>query len=112
MWREQFVLKCFNENTPDGLWDGAMTYCSCPVLQDDPEPGVGFAELPSELADQKNFKGFEKDLGEWLYQESRLTLLECEALDAISEPQEEEQTFRDRLAEEIDGDACGQSGWS
>jgi hypothetical protein len=100
VWREQYVLKCFNENTPDGLWDGAMTYCSCPVLQDDPEPGVGFAELPSELADQKNFKGFEKDLGEWLYQESRLTLLECEALDAISEPQEDEQTFRDRLAEE------------
>ncbi|TWT31063.1 AAA-like domain protein [Posidoniimonas corsicana] len=98
-WREVYVLKSQNEQVPDGVWGGAIAYDQCPVLVDPPPADAARAPLPADLANEKNYRGFARELEEWLYQEQRLTLFECRALDEVSRPGEDQQAFRDRLAE-------------
>lgn len=99
-WRTHFVLKSQNEDLPDGMWEGAMVYDHLPVFDDAPPPGATFAECPGELSDEKKYKSYARELEQWLYQQSRLTLLECEPLGVVSEPGELERDFRDRLAKQ------------
>ncbi|TWT85880.1 AAA-like domain protein [Posidoniimonas polymericola] len=100
VWRDLFVMKSQNELIPDGVWEGALVYDVCPKFTQQPVAGVAQAPLPAELAEAKQYKTFAKDLEEWIYQEQRLTLYECESLDEVSRPDEDEQQFRARLAEQ------------
>ena len=56
-----------------------------------------FAELPAELAREKSYTVFARQLKEHLYREASLKLLRCESLDSTSKPDESEADFRKRL---------------
>ncbi|MEQ8846975.1 DUF87 domain-containing protein [Botrimarina sp.] len=98
-WEDAFVLKCFNETIPDGVWEGALVHPAAPVLRDDPEyHGVPQAAAPREFTDENAYKAFARELEEWLYQTQRRTLYRCADLEEASRPEETEAGFRTRLA--------------
>ncbi|MEO0531317.1 MAG: ATP-binding protein, partial [Planctomycetota bacterium] len=98
-WRDTHVLKCFNEDVPDGLWEGALVHGQPPVTRAEAEyDDAEYDELPRELANEKSYKGFARELKDWLYQTQRVTLFKCDALDATSQTDETEAEFRTRIA--------------
>ena len=62
-WDEAHTLKCFNEDVPDGLWEGALVHVTGPITRGDAEyEGVRFADLPGDLANEKKYKHFAREL--------------------------------------------------
>ncbi len=98
VWQEVFVVKGFNEELPDGLWDGSLVYREAPLTEDQSEYDCEHAPLPAELANEKNYKGFRRELEDYLYQQQRLTVWRCEALEAESDGSETREAFLERLA--------------
>ncbi len=98
VWQELFVVKGFNEELPDGLWDGSLVYREAPLTEDQSEYDCEHAPLPAELANEKNYKGFRRELADYLYQQQRLVVWRCEALDAESDGSETKEAFLERLA--------------
>lgn len=102
-WTEAWVVKSFNEDLPDGVWDQSLVLKNAPMLLGEPEyddDDVTFASPPSELTKEKSYKGFERELRDYLYQTQELKLLRCEDLDEVSLANETEQEFRARLADQ------------
>lgn len=98
-WRDAHVVKCFNEDIPDGLWEGALVHNQPPVTRGDAEyHGASFGELPRDLSNPKLYDDFARDLKDWLYQGQRVRLFKCDALDETSQGDETEPEFRTRLA--------------
>ncbi len=98
-WRDCAVLQSIHGNLPEPVWDSAMVFEQISSLRDQPVPGAEFAELPSELAQAKNYSAWEKELKDHLYRAERLVLWQCESLDATSEPEETDADFRIRASQ-------------
>ena len=79
-------------------WDLAETI-DLPLadLEQSPETGLSFAQLPSAAAKATSFTAWERDLKQWLYQTSELEILQCPALKLKAEPGEAERDFKIRL---------------
>lgn len=71
------------------------------AVANEPDPGVGFAELPPAVARPKTYAAWEKSLKEHLYRERRLTLFESKSLRMTSRPDESEADFRARLSHRL-----------
>ena len=71
---------------------------SCP--ESAPE-GSSFQPLPQSFSALKNFRGWEKDLANHLYQTQRLHLLRAPALKMESRPGETEAEFQVRIADRL-----------
>ena len=67
----------------------------------EPDPGVGFAELPPAAARPKSYAAWEKSLKEHLYRERRLLLFESKSLRMTSRPDERAADFRARLSHRL-----------
>ena len=67
-------------------------------IDDEPEPGVAFADLPSCVSGQREFARLAKDLKSYLYRERRLTLWKNREFKLLSKPDESEAAFRGRVA--------------
>jgi hypothetical protein len=67
----------------------------------EPDPGVGFGELPPAAARPKSYAAWEKSLKDHLYRERRLTLFESKPLRMTSRPGESEADFRARLSHRL-----------
>lgn len=102
-WTEAWVLKSFNEDLPDGLWDQSLVLSNAPSLLPEPEyddDDVTFASPPRELTSSKSYKGFERELRDYLYQTLKLKIYRCKDLDVASEAHETEEAFRARLSDQ------------
>ncbi|MCA9260982.1 MAG: hypothetical protein KDA61_17325, partial [Planctomycetales bacterium] len=103
VWRDVVAVeRCFDDELSPRRWDEAMTFPreTGPRLTDRPEDeGAVYADLPSELTQAKNYRGWEKELKDWLYQSERLRFHRCETLDERSEPDEAEAEFRIRITQ-------------
>ncbi|MEK6232013.1 MAG: DUF87 domain-containing protein [Luteolibacter sp.] len=67
-------------------------------LGDDPEEGVGYADLPGYAMNAKNYKAVKKDFEDELYREEREEIWFCPALKAWGGIAEAEAEFRVRIA--------------
>jgi hypothetical protein len=97
-WRECRLLANMPKATPDDIWNGAEAWPSGRVVESDPEAAASFASLPNELAREKSYSIFARQLKEHLYREESLSLWRCEPLDIASRPNETKEQFRARLA--------------
>jgi hypothetical protein len=97
-WRECFMLQSIHDTPPDDIWNGAFSIPREPALESEPDPSGRFAPLPSELARDKSYPIFTRQLREHLYREESLKVYQCADLDQCSPPGEEEADFRTRLA--------------
>src|SRR5262249_41216992 len=98
VWRDVFVLQSFQSTPPDDIWQGASINSQSLATDAQPDSGGQFAELPSELARDKSYTIFGRQLKDHLYREASLKLLKCESVDGMSKPDEAEADFRCRLA--------------
>jgi hypothetical protein len=97
-WRERYLLQPIHDTPPDDAWDGAFVFPQQPLAEEQPDERGHFAELPSELAREKNYPIFERQLAEHLYRTESLNLWTSEALGECSRPGESQEEFRARLA--------------
>jgi len=66
-------------------------------LEAEPSGDANFASPPSAAAKAKSYDAWKKDLGNWIYRNQRLDLLESPSLEIASNPGENERDFRVRL---------------
>ena len=99
LWRDCVVLQSVHGELRKPVWDSAMVFEQTTQPRDEPVAGASFADLPSELANEKNYKPWQRDLVDYLYRAERLTAWRCKALDASSEPDEAEGDFRIRMSQ-------------
>jgi hypothetical protein len=99
VWQELTVLQSVHGELPKPPWDSAMVFETRPHLGETPETAAVFAELPSELAQVKNYRRWDNDLADQLYQRQRLQLWKCSSLGELSRPGEPEAEFRSRAAD-------------
>ncbi len=108
-WREVAVLQPIDGKLPEPLWESALEIAVLPKLQDDPQVssvvnGVEhedpeYDSLVSELAREKNYKGWRIDLRNTLYRTESCILWRCEQLGEYSRPDETEESFRLRITQ-------------
>jgi len=96
---EDFVLLA---QPPEGAglvaWEHAQPLDLEPRdFRDGPEPDAYFDELPESINQARKITGLKKHLSDYLYHNSRLTLLHSPVLDDYSQPNESERDFRVRL---------------
>lgn len=80
-------------------WDhAAVVDLTDADLEHEPEAGATFASLPPEAAKAKNYAEWKKGFVDALYRTHTLELLRSAAMKMVSQPDEDERGFRDRLA--------------
>ncbi len=99
LWRDCVVLQSVHGKLREPVWDSAMVFDQTTELRDDPVAGASYADLPSPLANEKNYKSWEKELIDHLYRAERLVCWRSKDLDASSEPDESEGDFRIRMSQ-------------
>jgi hypothetical protein len=100
-WREFAALQPVHGAMPQPTWTTSQVLSVPPTLLDDPEPSATFGDLPGDLAVERNYRRWDDDLKNHVYQSERLTLWECVEFDARSLPGESDEAFRQRLLPEI-----------
>ena len=98
-WRDLSIVQPIHGDLPEPMWDEAHTYETTPALDDDPQAGAQFADLPSELAQEKNYSSWGKELKDHLYRTEKYIAMRCDALDEYSKPSETEADFRIRMTQ-------------
>jgi hypothetical protein len=97
VWQTWHLLQSFHTTPPDDIWHGATISDAAAATDDTPDSQAHFADLPSELAREKSYSIFLRQLKEHLYREGVLQLWQCPSLDEIAKPNETEADFRARL---------------
>jgi hypothetical protein len=100
-WRDCFVLQAFHSTPPDDIWQGAAINPQAMSTDDQPDGSAHFADLPSELAREKSYAVFARQLKDHLYREASLKLMKCERLEELSKPGESDADFRNRLLPQL-----------
>ena len=98
-WQDYVALQSVHGDLGEPVWESAMVFQQTAEPLDKPAAGAEFADLPSPLADEKNYSGWEKELVAHLYRSERLHVWRCEALKAYSEADETEGDFRIRMTQ-------------
>jgi len=97
VWRECHLMQPMRETPPDDVWDQAEEFSNRFATETAPDAAGSFAALPSELAREKSYSIFGRQLEEHLYRESTLKLWRCEPVDCSSKPGESKSDFQKRL---------------
>ncbi|MCH8031183.1 MAG: ATP-binding protein, partial [Bacteroidetes bacterium] len=84
-------------NAPD--WHSADVLDERPQSDAQPAEGATFAELPAALANPSTFEKADDSLKRWLQSERPLTLFKSKTLKTVSDPGEDERSFRIRLTQ-------------
>jgi hypothetical protein len=93
-WEKTSWLVPFDGPEPD--WANGRETAS--PAANEPDPGVGFADLPAAAVKAKSYEAWEKSFKDALYRERRLTLFESKPFRMTSRPGESEGDFRARVA--------------
>jgi hypothetical protein len=97
-WRNCTVLKPIHGPLTDPVWEAALVFEQIRALVASPALLSRFASLPPELAQEKNYRSWERDLKEWLYQTERYVQWEHQPTQTASRQEETEEEFRARIA--------------
>ena len=98
VWQDRVLVQPVRDTPPDDVWDGAANLSESPAFDAKPDESATFAELPTELARDKSYPIFQRQLSDHLYRTASLDLWACEPLDQSSKPGEKQEEFRARLA--------------
>ncbi|BBO35979.1 ATP-binding protein [Lacipirellula parvula] len=101
VWRDFAALQPVHGELPQPLWETSQIMAERPTLLDEPEPSAAYGDLPSEMAVERNYRRWDDDLKNHVYQSERLTLWECAEFDERSLPNESDEAFRQRLLPEV-----------
>jgi hypothetical protein len=101
VWQDCVVVQPIHDTPPDDIWDGATMLAALPVADAQPDDGAAFADLSTELARDKSYPVFQRQLSDHLFRTSSLRLWACEAMDQCSHPGETQDAFRARLAAQV-----------
>ncbi|MEM8601367.1 MAG: DUF87 domain-containing protein [Bacteroidota bacterium] len=80
-------------------FENAEPLATKPATTTDPQEGATFASVPAALADGSSYAKWERALKRWLQHERPLAVFQHKGLKAVSQPGEDERTFRARLAD-------------
>jgi hypothetical protein len=96
---QQLTLLAKFTDGPVSLDWGTAAAMDLPVedLESEAQTGAQFVEVPGEATKAKSYASWRKDLGNWIYRNQRLELLESPRLGLVSNPGENERDFRVRL---------------
>lgn len=97
VWRECQLLQPMHDTPPDDVWAQAETLSERLAVEGEPDAAAAFAALPSELAREKSYAIFARQLADHLYREATLKVLRCALLDATARPDESRDMFLERL---------------
>jgi hypothetical protein len=79
-------------------WDNARRIgAALPELDDAPEPGAAFAELPAAARRASRYKHWQRTLRSYLFEHAPLELYRVQPLKLYSTPEESEAEFRGRV---------------
>jgi hypothetical protein len=99
-WQDAALLLPVDGPLPPELWASVEEELeSPPDLENQPEAGAAFAELPGELSRAKRYSELATALKEHLYRNRKLSVWRCAALKQTSTPGESEAQFRVRLGQ-------------
>jgi hypothetical protein len=98
VWRDVAAVQSVHGELPRPTWNTAMLFEKKPSLAAGPEAQAAFDDLPSELAQAKNYRRWDNDLEDHLYQHERLVIWQCAEPELQSRPDETEEEFRARAA--------------
>ncbi len=98
-WRDLTALQSIHGELPKPMWDSMIPYENPPLMNREPEPGGEFTDLPTELAQERNYRGWDDDLKDHLYRHEKYDVWKCEALDHSSDSGESEADFRIRMTQ-------------
>ena len=98
-WRDCFVMQPVHDELPRPVWDSALMFENTPPMDREPQPGADFVDLVSVLAQEKNYRGWDDDLEDYLYRTEKFVVWKCDELDQFSEPSEVEADFRIRMTQ-------------
>ena len=73
VWRECYLLQTMQTTPPDDVWEGATLTARRLATEDAARRSRPFAELPSEMAREKSYSVFARQLKEHLYREESLS---------------------------------------
>ena len=99
-WQDRhFLVPCATD--PKGhAWETARGVQEDQLVwHSEARPGAQFADLPPALTVAKNYKTWQRQLVDHLYQSQTLTVWRCAALKQYSQPGEAEDAFRIRLSQ-------------
>ncbi|MDF0645462.1 MAG: DUF87 domain-containing protein [Nitrospira sp.] len=92
------VLASITEGPVAVDWDKAAAVdLTVGDLESSPEDGAQFLALPASAGKVKNYEGWSKDFGGWLYRTQKVELWKSPSTGEISKPGESERDFRVRL---------------
>ena len=100
-WRECHLLQSMHETPPDDVWDQSQEFSQRLPSETSPDPTGAFAMLPGELAREKSYAIFGRQLEEHLYRVSTLKLQRCELVDSCSKPGESKADFLKRIESRV-----------
>jgi hypothetical protein len=86
-----------SQTPPDDIWDQAVESASRIDGENDPDSSAAFASLPSELAREKSYSIFRRQLEEHLYRTATLELMRCELVDCTANAGESHDDFQKRI---------------
>jgi hypothetical protein len=98
LWQDCVLVQPVRDTPPDDIWDGAAMIAAAPITDPAPDDSATFAALPTELARDKSYPIFQRQLSDHLYRTASLVLWACEPLEQFSKPGEKQEDFRNRLA--------------
>jgi hypothetical protein len=101
VWRDFAALQPVHGDMSQPTWETSQVMNERPSLLDEPEPSAAFGDLPGDMAVERNYRRWDDDLKNHVYQSERLTLWECVEFDARSQPGESDEAFRQRLLPEV-----------
>lgn len=101
-WFDRTVLYELDRRLANDVWKESRVIERASLdLSADPEDDFGFAELPAEMMNAKEYKTWEKDIRDHMYRRMPMTLYECEELDKFSKPGQDEIDARMSWKQEI-----------
>ncbi|MFK7737444.1 MAG: DUF87 domain-containing protein [Pirellulaceae bacterium] len=101
-WFDRTMLYQLERKLARNVWEEAKRVDPRQLdMSADPEEDYGFAELPAEMLNAKEYKSWEKELRDHIYRHMPMTLYECKELDRFSEPGQDELEARMSWQQEV-----------
>ena len=102
LWDTMSLIADISDDGREALWSEANRYGDLkPQLDRQGQPGARYGELPGGSTNAKNYAAWSKALGDFLYQNITMELMQCPALKLTSQPGEAEGDFSARLQQKL-----------
>ncbi|QDV55138.1 ATP-binding protein [Rosistilla oblonga] len=86
LWQDQSRIVSCAAGVPDPLWIDSKPAPQDLQLSDRPDERYTFADLPTELVNEKSYKRWADDLKDYFYRHQTLAVYECDEVDQLAPP--------------------------